>query len=159
MSRRGTSTAVVLPEELPPIDVGAVLRAARQVARLSQRELADELGVSKSTVARLEAGGGASVTLVDVALRTMGCALVGVGPDGLPLRALTWEPHRDRGGRRYPAHLNVRPVEIPMRDWWYEFWATTASTDPPTHSFDLRGSRRWSFPRPQRLDGERSGAT
>jgi HTH-type transcriptional regulator/antitoxin HipB len=45
------------------IDVGEKIRAAREAAGLSQRELASRMGTSQAAVARLEAGGvGATLT-------------------------------------------------------------------------------------------------
>ncbi len=45
------------------IDVGDQVRAAREAADLTQRELAARMGTSQAAVARLEAGGtGASLT-------------------------------------------------------------------------------------------------
>jgi len=42
------------PHASPPLDPGAVLRAVRQHAKLSQRELADVSGVPLSTIVRIE---------------------------------------------------------------------------------------------------------
>jgi ribosome-binding protein aMBF1 (putative translation factor) len=45
------------------IDVGEKIRAAREAAGFSQRELASRMGTSQAAVARLEAGGvGATLT-------------------------------------------------------------------------------------------------
>ena len=45
------------------VEVGERIRAAREAARLSQRELAERMGTSQAAVARLEGGGvGATLT-------------------------------------------------------------------------------------------------
>jgi ribosome-binding protein aMBF1 (putative translation factor) len=47
------------------LSVGEKIRAAREAAGLSQRELAERMGTSQAAVARLEAGGvGATLTTI-----------------------------------------------------------------------------------------------
>ncbi|MER5332168.1 GNAT family N-acetyltransferase [Micromonospora sp. NPDC002717] len=158
-----------------PIDVGAALRALRRQADLSQRELARRSGVPKSTVARIESDPGADPRLrtVERLVRAAGGELV-VGvrdagpdmPDAFPddiartstsssvepgtLAVLPAVPHdgrRDEGGRRYPAHLDVREVRT-LKDWpgaWWGHWCVPPEQWPvrvPERTYDLDRGRR-----------------
>ena len=92
-----------------------VLRASRG---LSQRGLAEATGVSKSVVARLEAGSlppGVTRWLATVADLGLEVTLVPVRSEdgqGEP------PPHRDAAGRRFPAHVVARQRSMPPT-WWF----------------------------------------
>ena len=93
-------------------DVAGHLVKARRVADLSQRELADVLGVSQPTVARWEAG--AVQPTVDDVVRIVSLAghrLTVVDDCGEPVRPMPAEVVRDNAGRRFPAHLDVVPAD------------------------------------------------
>jgi transcriptional regulator with XRE-family HTH domain len=126
-----------------PARVAAVLlRAARTYSRLSQRELAAKAGVSASTVARAEQGTKPPSWAVMARLvQAAGCSLRLVDPDGRPIEPWKFEAVRDRGGRHFPAHLEV--WEVGRRgDWWgWLRYSTWASPPTPTHSFEMRGRR------------------
>jgi transcriptional regulator with XRE-family HTH domain len=96
--------------------VGASLRAGRRRHCLSQRELARRLGVSPSTVARLESGRG-QPRLADVvrALAAVGGRLV-LERAVHPTR-MAGDYVRDQAGRRLPAHLEQYCLEAP-HTWW-----------------------------------------
>ena len=95
------------------------VRAARRRADLSQRQLAEQAGVSASTVGRIEAGSlqpslGMLVRLLAVA----DIELVAVDGDRRPvLPMLTAEDTTDGAGRRYPAHLDT-VLDPKMGEWW-----------------------------------------
>ncbi len=56
--------------------IGEQVRAAREEAGLSQRELATEMGTSQAAIARLEAGGvGATVTTLQRVADALGLSL------------------------------------------------------------------------------------
>lgn len=123
-----------------PLDVPGLIRRARRTADLSQRDLAERLGVSQSTVARWETGrlepclhlllavlrlAGLALAVTDATRAIPAeCALPAdstaptVGDQSDPaVRTAPMRPDsvRDRGGRRYPAHLDVEAIpEI----WW-----------------------------------------
>jgi transcriptional regulator with XRE-family HTH domain len=115
-----------------------VLRAARSLRRVSQRELAVLSGVPRTTIDRIESS--RSVPRIDTMCRllaSIGCELVArttVGgrlPVGETNRFL-----RDRGGRHYPAHLPTEPMTSYMQgsDWWGWFrvaWQMTDDAVPP----------------------------
>ncbi|MBQ1072687.1 GNAT family N-acetyltransferase [Micromonospora sp. C31] len=162
-----------MAERAGPIEVGTALRALRRQADLSQRELARRSGVPKSTVARIEADPAADPRLrtVERLVRAAGGELtVGVptvdqagtdgtdgtdgtnGTDGTPgtIAVLPPVPHdgrRDEGGRRYPAHLDVREVRT-LKDWpgaWWRHWYVPPEQWPvrvPERTYDLHRGRR-----------------
>lgn len=144
-----------------PIEVGTVLRALRRRADLSQRELARRSGVPKSTVARIEADPGVDPRLrtVERLVRAAGGELaVGVatagqrttadGPGtGGALGPVPHDERRDEGGRRYPAHLDIREVRT-LKDWpgaWWGHWYVPREQWPvrvPELTYDLHRGRR-----------------
>jgi HTH-type transcriptional regulator/antitoxin HipB len=88
------------------------LPRVRRLADLSQRELAAELGVSQSTVARWEAGEShPSFELLRRALAVAGLRMVVVDAGNEPVVGFDREAVRDNAGRRFPAHLDVVPPD------------------------------------------------
>jgi transcriptional regulator with XRE-family HTH domain len=100
--------------------VDVLLRAARHVADLSQRELAARAGVDPATVARVESGAIRSpgYRLVQRLLAAAGCQLTAIGPEGAILLPRPYDDELDKGYRLWPAHLEVRPV-VKEGDWWF----------------------------------------
>lgn len=90
----------------------------RRIADLSQRDLAEVLGMSASTIQRAETGQndlsvGALVGILGVAgLRLAVVDHLGREVDPVPVDVV-----RDNAGRRFPAHLDVDPPDIvpPLR--------------------------------------------
>lgn len=116
-------------------------RALRQLRRrfdLSQRQLAERAGLAPSTVAELELGRVApSVRLLEIVFGAVGFRLILTDCGGEPIQwslADDSQP-RDAAGRRYPAHLDVRP-RYPGRP------------EPPSSSGlgGARSRRRWPDP-------------
>ena len=126
------------------------MRQARRSADLSQRELAQRASVPQSTVGRIESGEATCARWATVVglLHAAGCCLrldagrdvVGSDRDG----------ERDRARRRYPAHLDVRPVTR-FGTWWgdWQLLSTLAEKawylsprQRPEHTFDLARWRR-----------------
>jgi len=135
--------------------VGALLRAARRRADLSQRQLAVAAAVSRRTVERAEAGSGPALTVRTLArllAAAAGCRIAVVSSEGRPLTEVEGEHLQDRGGRHYPAHLDLRRPGR-MGEWWGD-WPFSTWTRPdlaprqrPDYTFDLA---RWQ--RDQRRD-------
>ena len=130
--------------------IAALLRAARRHADLSQRQLAANAMVSRRTVERIEAGRAGAVPLVTFSRllgAAAGCRLTVVTGDGQPLTEGQSERLLDRGGRHYPAHLDLRRPGA-MGDWWgdwpYSTWLVPALAPRkrPEHTFDVARWRR-----------------
>jgi transcriptional regulator with XRE-family HTH domain len=128
----------VAPRDLPPL--ATLVRSARHVGDLSQRELAAASGVSARTVAALESGERQSAGW-DTAVRLLaatGCRVLVVGPDGRPVDPLAWEAEVDRGGRHWPAHLDVQRVRS-----WQRIRPRDRHVGPmPTHTYEVDRERR-----------------
>ncbi|HET8987237.1 MAG TPA: DNA (cytosine-5-)-methyltransferase, partial [Humibacillus sp.] len=93
-------------------DVARLVVRVRRMADLSQRDLAAQLGMSPSTVARIETGGcSVSVGLLSRILGFAGLRLAAVGADGTPVAPVAVDALRDNAGRRFPAHLDVDPPD------------------------------------------------
>jgi transcriptional regulator with XRE-family HTH domain len=136
-----------VPEKIafvaPDGTAGALLRAARRRADLSQRQLAETVGVSRRTVERAESGEAqvVSVGLLTQLLAVAGCRLIAVDDFSRPLLVAPADQLRDRAGRSYPAHLDVR---VPRRwlDWWGDLPFSTyadksmAPRQRPRYTFD-----------------------
>jgi anthranilate synthase component 1 len=140
-----------------------MLRAARRFADLSQRELAEMAGTSRRTVERAEGPDAAGLTvgmLIRLLAAAAGCRLAAVSTDGHLLTAAEAEDLRDRGGRHYPAHLDVRRPGR-MGEWWgdwpYSVWLIPelAPRQRPDHTFDRA---RWRRDRRREDSAQHNGA-
>lgn len=90
---------------------------ARRVADLSQRELAEMVGLSRATVGRLESGAARVDTgTLAVILETAGLRLAVLDGDGVEVLPVPGDVLRDHAGRRFPGHLDARPPEQPPAD-------------------------------------------
>lgn len=120
-------------------DVPGLVRRIRRTADLSQRDLADRLAVSQSTVAQWESGQqapGLSAFLTLVGL--VGGAVQVVDESGEPLEPMRPDGVRDAADRRYPAHLDPEPIDRSQPERW----------DRPYR--DVACPRRWRRDRPWR---------
>jgi HTH-type transcriptional regulator/antitoxin HipB len=98
-------------------DLCGALRRIRRAADLSQRELAARIGVSKSAVAAAESGrAGLDVRAVARAAAEGGLQLGLVDEHGSKVTGMADGAVRDRGGRRFPAHLDTRYGD---EGWWH----------------------------------------
>lgn len=120
---------------------GDFLRQARRDADLSQRQLARYSGIPRATVAAVESGArDPSLCRARTLLETCGYQLVVLDRHGAILEEVRPDWRRDRGGRRFPAHLDVRHWPIyPGRAGGHK-----VQPDDRQHTFDLnRGFRDW----------------
>lgn len=107
----------------PDEAVSGLIRRVRRLAKLSQRELARDLGVSQSAVAKWETGRTTPsarmlVRILDVAE----LGLAAVRGDGEQVAAMKTAAARDAAGRRYPAHTFVW-----AEGWWAPEGAETTA--------------------------------
>lgn len=89
-------------------DVPATIRRVRREADLSQRGLAQALGVGQATIARWETG--QTEPTITQYRRLLALAEITVtltAPVERATRPMTWEAPRDRAGRLHPAHLDL----------------------------------------------------
>jgi transcriptional regulator with XRE-family HTH domain len=124
-----------------PVD--RYVRAARAICDLSQRELAMRAGVAHHVVASAEHNPErARVQQFAGLLEAAGLHLIVVDDEGREVQPEdVHETNRlDRGRRRFPAHLDVRPGR---EDWWGDGWPMFAGKTP-TYTFDRsRWYRDW----------------
>ncbi len=98
-------------------DVAGFTRRVRRLADLSQRDLADETGLSRAAVGRLETmPGRVDLGTFEAILRLAGLRLSVVDADGRPVEAMPHDTLRDHGNRRFPAHLDATPPDIGIPD-------------------------------------------
>jgi transcriptional regulator with XRE-family HTH domain len=134
---------------LPP---PAMLRAARHSADLSQRELARRAGVAPSVVGDIESGRVSSpafAVMVEL-LQAAGLRLQVLDRFALPLYARPFDEVLDRGGRHWPAHLDVRRVRSDG-DWWF---SRTRPGERPLPQFTADWRRLHYKPRVRRTKGQ-----
>jgi HTH-type transcriptional regulator/antitoxin HipB len=92
-------------------DVAGYVARVRRLADLSQRELAQRLGVGPATVGRWETGGPMGVDALLRVLRVAGLRLQVVDEGGRVVRPFAPDAVLDNAGRRFPAHLDVVPPD------------------------------------------------
>jgi transcriptional regulator with XRE-family HTH domain len=103
---------------------------------MSQRQLADAAGLSPSAVAHAEAGTrDLPVTALARAAETAGLRLALLDGSGAEVRGMHAGGVRDRGGRRFPAHLDPMLSEQRASRWEHR-----PLLRRPTYTFDRRGS-------------------
>ena len=106
----------VTHRETPGIDVPGFIMRIRRICDLSQRELAERLGVDQSMVARMES----SRRRVDLwrlteILSLAGLRIAVVDENGTEIAPVPHDVLRDNAERRMPAHLDVRPKSDPPK--------------------------------------------
>lgn len=135
-------------------DVPGLIRRVRRLARWSQRELAHQLGVSQSAVAKWETG--RTSPTARMLLRILELAKLGltaVNGDGDRVKPMRPDAARDAGDRRYPAHAFVwaegwwAPEGSETTPWYNEILGRSAELELPR----VRYSRWWQFVRPPSL--------
>lgn len=132
------------------MDCAAVLRAARAVRRVSQRELAELAAVPRSTVDRIE--GDRTVPRVDTMDRLLGAIgleLTVRTTVGRPLPIDDVDPVlRDRAGRHFPAHLPLDPMTSfgQGSNWWGWFRIAWTMRDPEVPRYTYTRRTGWIPP-------------
>ena len=119
---------------VPQVDLPGLLRRIRRRADVSQRELAAVIGTSKSAIAAAEAGqAGMDVRLLAVASQLASLRLALLDEAGTEVRGMHPDAVRDRGGRRFPAHLDTMLSERRGSRWEHR-----PRLQQPTYTFDRR---------------------
>ena len=125
-------------------EISGLIRRVRRLVKVSQRELAQVLGVSQSAVAKWETGRTSpSARMLARILGVAELGLAAVRADGeradgervVPMRAVA---ARDAGGRRYPAHTFV---------WAQGWWAPEGAGTTAWYTAVLGRSAELGLPR------------
>jgi HTH-type transcriptional regulator/antitoxin HipB len=125
----------------PDFDISGLLRRARRIADLSQRDLAARAGVSPSTVGRAESGNGAvSVRMLIRLFAAAGMRLAVHDAAHFEIPPMRPDCLRDRGGRRHAAHLDPEPT---IRDGWTRGPWSRGSRPEPVAVQERREMRDW----------------
>jgi transcriptional regulator with XRE-family HTH domain len=119
--------------------VSGLVRKARRLADMSQREMARAAEVSQAAISKIEAG--TLMPSMGLLQRVLGVAklwLVAVDDEGRVVEPMKdWQDTRDGAGRRYPSHLDTI-LDPKPGDWWGDVYGLTA---PPETFRRDRGVR------------------
>lgn len=119
--------------------VAAFVRTLRRMADLSQREMAAQCGLSRQAVATMEVRPDlARVQRFEQLVRAAGLRLVIIDAEGRIVEPDDDLRVRDRSGRHFPAHLDVRPVK---EGWWGSSWPMFYGREP-LYTFDRSRAAR-----------------
>ncbi len=122
----------------PAFDLAGAVRRIRRRADCSQRELAARVGTSKSAIAAAETGAaGLDARLLASAAHLAGLRIALLDEAGAEVRGMRPDGVRDRGGRRFPAHLDTVLSEERASRWEHR-----PLLRQPTYTFDRRD--RWA---------------
>jgi HTH-type transcriptional regulator/antitoxin HipB len=131
---------------VPDFDLPGMLRRIRRTADLSQRELAERLGISKSMIAATESGTRDLFTgLLARAAELADFRLILLDAQGHEVVGMADDTVRDMGYRRFPAHLDTRHSD---EEWWHG--EHRRSRPQPWYTFDRD---RWVRDAYRRRDG------
>jgi transcriptional regulator with XRE-family HTH domain len=140
-----------------PYPAPGLVRRARRMADLSQREMARAAGLSRSTVARVESGDlTPSLHVMQRLLATAGLQMVVVDGEGRIVKPMRESDEtRDDANRRYPSHLDTI-LDPKEGEWWAEEYGL--ARPPETFVRDrqrrdqMRAFAQW-WARPKRYRG------
>ncbi|MFM6849922.1 MAG: helix-turn-helix domain-containing protein [Terrabacter sp.] len=122
-------------------DASRYAARARRVADLSQRELAELLGLSRATVGRIESGAVRVDTVTMAAiLACAGLRLAVLDRAGNEVQPIPVDVLRDHAGRRLPSHLDARP---PVDEPAHRGIDPRRGRPPARAWFEQRSRRQW----------------
>jgi transcriptional regulator with XRE-family HTH domain len=123
--------------------ISGLLRRARRIARLSQRELARRAGLSPSTVTRVETGEIVpTLPAFERMLAVAGLRLVVVDDDGHVVTPMRDVPDtRNGGGWRYPSHLDVI-LDPRSGEWWGDSYGLARPPETFHRDHDRRRAKQ-----------------
>lgn len=124
------------------LDVSGFVRRVRRLADLSQRELAEAVGLPQSTIARIENGRAVDAVAFATILAAAGLRLAVVDATGTEVPPMASEVYRDSAGRRQPAHLDVHVATGAPPDYRLLLRYSTGRRSPnPAHYRRLHRDR------------------
>jgi transcriptional regulator with XRE-family HTH domain len=119
-------------------DLAGALRRIRRTADMSQREIAQAVGVAPTVVAKAEARArDLPVRLLTLLAAVAGLRLALLDSTGTEVPPMTAAAVRDAAGRLLPAHLDTRHGDD---RWWGEVHRPRAR--PPRYTYDRDRARR-----------------
>ena len=120
-------------------DAARYVLRARRIADLSQRELAEAVGLSRAAIGRMETGDARIDVATFVAiLRLAALRLEVVDVHGAAVPPVPADTLRDNAGRRFPSHLDV--LAPPWEP--YDRGVDARKGKPPATGWYLQRSRR-----------------
>jgi HTH-type transcriptional regulator/antitoxin HipB len=120
------------------LELAGYLVRSRRRARLSQREMAERLGLAHSTWASYERGSRrVPERVLWAALSSAGLRLAVVDDTGQEVLPFPADAVRDNAGRRLPAHLEVQPPDKLPRE---ALRSPRYDRQPPRAWYHLRDS-------------------
>ncbi|MFI5840677.1 helix-turn-helix transcriptional regulator [Catenuloplanes sp. NPDC051500] len=141
--RRAAGYGGVVGGVVEGFPIAGLVRRARRMSDMSQRDLAREAEVSPAAVARVETEGLApSVALLQRILAVAGLHLVVVDPEGHIVQPMSvWDETYDGAERRYPAHLSTI-LDPRAGDWWGDQYGLARPPETFHRSRELRERQR-----------------
>lgn len=95
------------PAANPASAWAGLIRRVRRSLDLSQRDLAEAIGVSPATIGRAETTGAISMAVLTAILELGGIKLVALDEHDEPVTPMRETAARNHAGARYPAHLDA----------------------------------------------------
>jgi transcriptional regulator with XRE-family HTH domain len=128
------------PDALP---FAGLVRRARRIADLSQREMARAAGVSQAAVSKIEAGALVpSCALLQRVLGAAGLWLVVVDAQGRVVEPMAdWPDVRDGARRRYPSHLDTI-LDPEPGEWWADVYGLMRPPETFRRDREFRDAQR-----------------
>lgn len=120
-----------------------LVRKARRLADMSQREMARAAGVSQAAISKIEAGAlTPSIALLQRVLGAAKLRLVVVDDAGHVVEPMEdWLDTRDGAERRYPSHLDII-LDPKPGDWWADQYGLAAPPETFRRDRAMRDMQR-----------------
>jgi transcriptional regulator with XRE-family HTH domain len=125
------------------LPIAGLVRRARRIADMSQRQLARAAGVSQSAVSRMETENLVpSLGLLQRVLGAAGLSLVVADAHGQVVQPMAdWDNTRDGAERRYPSHLDTI-LDPEPGEWWADIYGLARPPETYYRDRDFRDQQR-----------------